>query len=279
MRRDRPPSATSSYGWARTRWPRWRSPRTSTPRSASCTSTRLDASGLAPRGQVSSMEGVTGLTVSTPYGGCRVLSGSPHVTDRVEVALGSALEQAASGAVAVRRHVLAFFQGNRFLAARPRRPRRRAGSDRQHGRRSVCRRRTIRGGRRARPSGARDGRRRRQGGSRGSDRPTPSPPTASLSMRCTSQWKCSCGPRPGRGRGDRRSAEDRPVARGARRRRAPGPSAVDLCLLRRRHTRSRRPASGRRRLSDGRASRRSICFPSRRTWRAWSSLRSKEVRK
>jgi tRNA/tmRNA/rRNA uracil-C5-methylase (TrmA/RlmC/RlmD family) len=76
----------------------------------------LHPSGLARRGPVPALEGVTGLTVSTLYGGCRVLSGSPHVTDRVEVRAGPApSNRAASGAVAVRRHVLAFFQGNRFL--------------------------------------------------------------------------------------------------------------------------------------------------------------------
>lgn len=54
-----------------------------------------------------SMDGLTGLAVSAPGGGCRVLSGSPYVTDRFEVGAGVS--------VAVRRHVLAFFQGNRFL--------------------------------------------------------------------------------------------------------------------------------------------------------------------
>jgi 23S rRNA (uracil1939-C5)-methyltransferase len=54
-----------------------------------------------------SIEGVTGLTLSTPHGGARVLSGSPFVIDRFEVGT--------LDAIAVRRHVLAFFQGNRFL--------------------------------------------------------------------------------------------------------------------------------------------------------------------
>jgi tRNA/tmRNA/rRNA uracil-C5-methylase (TrmA/RlmC/RlmD family) len=55
---------------------------------------------------MSSLPGVTGITVSE-YGSARVLSGSPYVTDRV--ALGAGED------VAVRRHVLAFFQGNRYL--------------------------------------------------------------------------------------------------------------------------------------------------------------------
>jgi 23S rRNA (uracil1939-C5)-methyltransferase len=63
--------------------------------------------GLAVRGLVRSIAGVTGLTVSTPGVGCRILSGRPFVTDRLELGMGEA--------VAVRRHVLAFFQGNRFL--------------------------------------------------------------------------------------------------------------------------------------------------------------------
>jgi tRNA/tmRNA/rRNA uracil-C5-methylase (TrmA/RlmC/RlmD family) len=57
-------------------------------------------------GTMSSLPGVTGITVSE-YGSARVLSGSPYVTDRV--ALGAGED------VAVRRHVLAFFQGNRYL--------------------------------------------------------------------------------------------------------------------------------------------------------------------
>jgi 23S rRNA (uracil1939-C5)-methyltransferase len=64
-------------------------------------------SGSAWREAPFSIEGVTGLTISTPRGGTRVLSGSPFVTDRFEVG--------AADAIAVRRHVLAFFQGNRFL--------------------------------------------------------------------------------------------------------------------------------------------------------------------
>jgi len=40
----------------------------------------LHTSGLAPRAQALALAGVTGLTVSTPYGGCRVLSGSPQWT-------------------------------------------------------------------------------------------------------------------------------------------------------------------------------------------------------
>jgi 23S rRNA (uracil1939-C5)-methyltransferase len=66
-----------------------------------------NADGLAARTHVLSAVGVTGLTASMPYGGCRVLSGTPLVTDRVDLGIGEAM--------AVRRHVLAFFQGNRFL--------------------------------------------------------------------------------------------------------------------------------------------------------------------
>jgi len=61
----------------------------------------------ASRAASLSMDGLTGLAVSAPGGGGRVLSGSPYVTDRFEVGAGAP--------VAVRRHVLAFFQGNRFL--------------------------------------------------------------------------------------------------------------------------------------------------------------------
>jgi 23S rRNA (uracil1939-C5)-methyltransferase len=57
--------------------------------------------------QAIATEGVTGLTMSMPYGACRVLSGSPYVTDRIDLVTGEAVE--------IRRHVLAFFQGNRFL--------------------------------------------------------------------------------------------------------------------------------------------------------------------
>ena len=48
----------------------------------------------------------TGITMAGPAG-CRVLRGSPHVTDRLLVGKATAVD--------VRRHVLAFFQGNRFL--------------------------------------------------------------------------------------------------------------------------------------------------------------------
>src|SRR5262245_56255100 len=51
-------------------------------------------------------DGLTGVMAAVPSG-CRVLLGSPHVTDLLEIG--------ASGGIRVRRHVLAFFQGNRFL--------------------------------------------------------------------------------------------------------------------------------------------------------------------
>ncbi len=55
-------------------------------------------------------EGLTGFTVSTAVRGPRavVLGGDPHVTDTVVVD---------GSAVRLRRHVLAFFQGNRYLLA------------------------------------------------------------------------------------------------------------------------------------------------------------------
>ena len=61
-----------------------------------------------PRGLPSRTDGVTGLTVAGPGpGGLRVLAGSVYVTDRI------VLDD--RPAVTIRRHVLAFFQGNRFL--------------------------------------------------------------------------------------------------------------------------------------------------------------------
>ena len=58
------------------------------------------------RALVSSAGDFTGITMAGPAG-CRVLRGSPHVTDRLLVGKATAVD--------VRRHVLAFFQGNRFL--------------------------------------------------------------------------------------------------------------------------------------------------------------------
>jgi 23S rRNA (uracil1939-C5)-methyltransferase len=52
-------------------------------------------------------DGVTGLTVGMLSGGSRTLHGRPLVTDRIELGNGDSF--------VVRRHVLAFFQGNRFL--------------------------------------------------------------------------------------------------------------------------------------------------------------------
>lgn len=52
-------------------------------------------------------DGVTGLTWSPESGAVRLVAGTPYVTDRLP--LGT------TDAVAIRRHVLAFFQGNRFL--------------------------------------------------------------------------------------------------------------------------------------------------------------------
>jgi 23S rRNA (uracil1939-C5)-methyltransferase len=61
-----------------------------------------------PRGLPSLTDGVTGLTIAGPGpGGLRVLAGSVYVTDRI------VLDD--RPAVTIRRHVLAFFQGNRFL--------------------------------------------------------------------------------------------------------------------------------------------------------------------
>ncbi len=61
-----------------------------------------------PRDLMSLTDGVTGITVVGPGpGSSRVVAGSAFVTDRV--ALGDQV------VVPIRRHVLAFFQGNRFL--------------------------------------------------------------------------------------------------------------------------------------------------------------------
>jgi 23S rRNA (uracil1939-C5)-methyltransferase len=54
----------------------------------------------------STMEHLTGVTMSAAAG-CRVLRGSAYVTDRLVLADGTD--------ICLRRHVLAFFQGNRFL--------------------------------------------------------------------------------------------------------------------------------------------------------------------
>jgi 23S rRNA (uracil1939-C5)-methyltransferase len=60
------------------------------------------------RGLPSLTDGVTGFTVARPGpGGPRVLAGSVYVTDRIRLDDRPALS--------IRRHVLAFFQGNRFL--------------------------------------------------------------------------------------------------------------------------------------------------------------------
>src|SRR6185436_17960881 len=62
--------------------------------------------GGPPIEQVPALEGVTGLTASDPSGHARTLAGSPYVDDTLD----------ADGApFTLRRHVLAFFQGNRFL--------------------------------------------------------------------------------------------------------------------------------------------------------------------
>jgi 23S rRNA (uracil1939-C5)-methyltransferase len=55
---------------------------------------------------VSTLSGISGMTVSAAAG-CRVLAGTPYVTDRLRLADGQEIQ--------IRRHVLAFFQGNRFL--------------------------------------------------------------------------------------------------------------------------------------------------------------------
>lgn len=52
-------------------------------------------------------DGVTGLSWSADAGECRVAVGQPYVTDRLEFGRTAALS--------IRRHVLSFFQGNRFL--------------------------------------------------------------------------------------------------------------------------------------------------------------------
>jgi tRNA/tmRNA/rRNA uracil-C5-methylase (TrmA/RlmC/RlmD family) len=55
-------------------------------------------------------DGVSGLTVSMPYGGSRTLTGSEFVADHIGLGNGTF--------ITVRRHVLAFFQGNRFVLRR-----------------------------------------------------------------------------------------------------------------------------------------------------------------
>jgi 23S rRNA (uracil1939-C5)-methyltransferase len=55
---------------------------------------------------LSSVGGLTGVTTTAPEG-WRLISGSAHVTDRLMLGDSTAID--------VRRHVLAFFQGNRFL--------------------------------------------------------------------------------------------------------------------------------------------------------------------
>jgi 23S rRNA (uracil1939-C5)-methyltransferase len=67
--------------------------------------TAFDARDLSPE-LVSAVDQITGMTM-TAAAGCRVLTGRAHVTDRL--LLGDATS------IHVRRHVLAFFQGNRFL--------------------------------------------------------------------------------------------------------------------------------------------------------------------
>jgi 23S rRNA (uracil1939-C5)-methyltransferase len=58
------------------------------------------------RGSLDAVAGVTGITASGRNGKLHLLTGDPHVTDTLAV----------HGArVTLRRHVLAFFQGNRFL--------------------------------------------------------------------------------------------------------------------------------------------------------------------
>ena len=70
----------------------------------------VTASPIGPRGLsgLGMSDGLTGLTVSGPQRGPRALpvSGSPHVVDALPVE---------GETVHLRRHVLAFFQGNRFL--------------------------------------------------------------------------------------------------------------------------------------------------------------------
>jgi 23S rRNA (uracil1939-C5)-methyltransferase len=56
---------------------------------------------------LSDLDGVSGVTVSGSPGTVRALSGSPYVSDTVELGAATTLT--------IRRHVLAFFQGNRFL--------------------------------------------------------------------------------------------------------------------------------------------------------------------
>lgn len=63
----------------------------------------LDLDRLAP---LASSADVSGLSIGQPTGGVTTLFGDPHVTDRLSIG---------GHIVALRRHVLGFFQGNRFL--------------------------------------------------------------------------------------------------------------------------------------------------------------------
>jgi tRNA/tmRNA/rRNA uracil-C5-methylase (TrmA/RlmC/RlmD family) len=65
------------------------------------------AQGPAVRADRLSREGVTGFTAAVLSGGWRTLHGRPIVSDRIDLENGDSFE--------VQRHVLAFFQGNRFL--------------------------------------------------------------------------------------------------------------------------------------------------------------------
>jgi 23S rRNA (uracil1939-C5)-methyltransferase len=66
----------------------------------------LDTALTAVPDRLHSIPGVTGVT-SSSLRGCQVISGRAHVTDHLALSNGTT--------VALRRHVLSFFQGNRFL--------------------------------------------------------------------------------------------------------------------------------------------------------------------
>ena len=156
----------------------------------------------------------------------------------------------------LRRHVLAFFQGNRYLLARPRRARRRAGA-RWRRRCSILRRRRAVRGRAPR--------------SRAAPRRPPSKAIAcaaddlhanaaaaggAVDARCTSRSRASCrdlARRQPAVRRRRRSSIRRGPACRARRwtasLRLDAPRA-DLRVVRRRHARARRAPARRRRLRD-----------------------------
>jgi len=75
---------------------------------------QLEVAGGRPIGPLpGAIAGVTGVIVSSPDGALEIAAGTPFVTDTV--AAGEPGAPAGSAPVRIRRHVRAFFQGNRYL--------------------------------------------------------------------------------------------------------------------------------------------------------------------